>query len=234
MGGCASQPGCSLPHRWDVQSALLYKKATKSALGGTSPLTVSFSLAAWARCEHLVQAKLSTKALQVRDLGTFQQRPTDLHPPETSFYKSAALQLGGERGGERHVLSSARVKVSMRVHTYMLPLSPSCCHGAGISMRGTNKQVRAGPSFSCSGRGGPGWQRVPLIWGTHPTRLSQPAQRAESLLPGHGETGGEGQARPSLYQKRAAAPPGLQLSHPIFLHPPGFPSWVPASPMTLR
>lgn len=41
-----------LPHHWDAQRALLYKKVTKCALGGTSPLTVSFSLAAWARCEH--------------------------------------------------------------------------------------------------------------------------------------------------------------------------------------
>lgn len=88
------------------------------------------------------QENLSTKALQVRDVGAFQLCPTDLHPPETPFYKSAALQPGGER----RALSSARAKASfVCVHTYTLPVSPSCCHGAGISRRGTSRWVRAAP-----------------------------------------------------------------------------------------
>lgn len=111
-------------------------------LGGTSPDTVSFSLAAQARCEHRAQEKVSTNALQVRDVGIFQQCPTDLHLPETPFYKSAAVQLGGER----RALSSAGVKASfMCVHTYTLPLAPSCCHRAKVSRRGAGKWVRATP-----------------------------------------------------------------------------------------
>lgn len=122
------------PHHWDTQRALLHKKVTKIVLGGTSPVTVSFSLAAWARCEHRVQETVSTKALQARDTGTVQQCPADHHPSETPLYKSAAAQLGGERCA----LSSATVKVSfVCIYTYTLPLTPSCCHGATVSSTGS-------------------------------------------------------------------------------------------------
>lgn len=84
--------------------------------------------------------------------------------------------------------------------------------------------------------GGPGWQCIPRTWGAHPKRLSWPAQRAGSLLTGHRETVREGKARaraPFPVPERSCSSPRPELSHPICLHPLGFPPWVPASPMTL-
>jgi len=53
-------------------------------------------------------------------MGTFQQCPTDLCPSETSFYKSAALQLGGERRALSSV-SAGVLRVRPHVHAASRP-----------------------------------------------------------------------------------------------------------------
>lgn len=109
----------------------------------------------------------------------------------------------------------------MCAHTAQPPLStPLQPHSP---RRGTSTWVRAAPSLSCSHGGVPGWQPVPLTCGSHPKSLPLPAPRARGMG-----------KRALPCARRAAAPWGPLLSHPTFLHPLGFPCWVPASPVTLR
>lgn len=115
-------------------------------------------------------------------------------------------------------------------HCTTTPLPPLQPHSP---RRGTSTWVRAPPSLSRIDGGVPGWQPVPLTCGSHPKSLPLPAPRAGSSRgAGQGARGTGKRALPCA--RRAAAPRGPPLSHPTFLHPLGFPSWVPASPVTLR
>lgn len=109
-------------------------------------------------------------------MGTFQQCPADPHPSHPPFYKSAALQLSGEQCA----LSSVGLKVSfVPAHTNKLPFPPSCCQ----DLQERYKQVDEGSSLlplpsPAVAEVALGGNVSPMTWGTHPERLSQPAQRA--------------------------------------------------------